>query len=129
MRSLIRSVIIADATLEGFGVVDGAVLAGDVDTPAERPFINLRWGPTNVGLSTVDRRLITLWVHDMPGDYARIDAIIRRLKIILLSLEARAHASGYVLMVEWSGDSEDLIDDGHGTITRTTSFTLVSSGN
>lgn len=129
MRALVRSAIIADATLIGLGVVPSGVLAGDVDTPQARPFLNLRWGVTTPGLSVVNSRSLVIWVHDRPGDFTvRIDPIILRLRSVLDSLVGVSNGLGHVVAVEWTGDSEDLVDDGHGTITRTASFNLVGSG-
>lgn len=128
MRALVRSAIIADATLVSFGVVEAGVLAGDVDTPKSRPFINLRWGVTTPGLDRVQVRTLEIWVHDKPNDYTRIDEIIIRLRVVLGSLIGSSNGSGHVVGVEWTGDSPDLVDDGHDTITRTASFSLVGSG-
>lgn len=129
MRALIRSTITGDATITGLGVVAAAVLAGDVDTPGLRPWINLRWSITREGLAQVTRRDLVIWVHDKPGDYdTKIDPIIRRLRIILPALEGVPHPYGHLTAVEWVGDSEDLVDDGHGTITRTTSYSIVGTG-
>lgn len=129
MRSLIRSTILADASLVSLGVVSAGVLAGDVDTPQSRPFLNLRWSGTTPGLDTVVKRDLVIWVHDQPGDYeAKVDPIIRRLRTLLPSLAGVVHPYGYLTVVEWNGDSEDLVDDGHGTIARTTTFTIVGSG-
>lgn len=129
MRTVIRQAIANDVTLAGLGVVPSGVLAGDVDTPTERPFIQLRWGETSPGLSTVDNRVLAIWVHDQPGDYTRIDSIIRRIKQIFDGLTPVQHSTGWLLEIEWVTDSDDLTDDGHGTITRTTTHTLVGSGN
>lgn len=128
MRTLIRQSLIASTELETLGVVPEAVMAGDVDTPEYRPFLNLRWNTTTPGLATVDRRSLVIWVHDEPGDYDRIDRIIREIKAIMTSLVGVAHAYGYLVVAEWSGDSEDLTDPGHGTITRTTTYSLVGTG-
>ena len=129
MRALVRSTLTADATLAGLGVVAAGVLAGDVDTPAERPFLNLRWGGVDPGLSTVNKGTLTIWVHDEPGDYeARVNPILLRVRALLLELVGEQHPTGWVVVVEWNGDSEDLVDDGHGTIARNASFTLVGSG-
>lgn len=129
MRTVIAQALMNDATLAGLGITSEGVYAGDVDTPQERPFIQLRWGQTTPGLDTVDNRVLVVWVHDRPGDYIAIDAIVRRIKDIFRSLEATQHASGWILKIEWVTDSDDLTDDGHGTITRTTTHNLVASGN
>jgi hypothetical protein len=129
MRALVRSSIIADPTLNGLGITGSSSFAVDVDTPQARPFLQLRWGANVPGLDTVTRRDLVIWVHDEPGDYsASIDPIILRLRTLLAGLVGQNNGLGYVVAVEWTGDSEDLADDGHRTITRTTSFSLVGSG-
>jgi hypothetical protein len=128
MRELVRAMIIADGALASLGVVPSGVFAGDIDTPQERPFIQLRWGRTDIGLDVVNRRNVVIWVHDEPNDYGRVDAILIRLRYVLAALPGLATSLGHVVAVEWLGDSEDLADTGHGTITRTTSYSLVGSG-
>lgn|SRR5512134_2759356 len=128
MRTLIRQTLTTDLGILGLGVVPEAILAGDVDTPPQRPFINLRWGVNTPGLDVVTRRSLVIWVHDTPGDYSQIDAIIRRIGVVLGELVGVPHAYGHLVTAEWTGDSEDLTDDGHGTITRTTSYSLVGTG-
>lgn len=128
MRVLIRQAIAQDPTIQSLGVVPGMVQAGDMDSPEGRPFINLRWSVTTPGMGGVDFRQVVIWVHDEPGDFDRIDQIIRRIKDILSAMVGQPHAYGYLNQAEWLGDSEDLVDDGHGTITRTTSFRLVGTG-
>lgn len=128
MRALVMQAIVADPTLNGLGIVDDSSFAIDVDTPQSRPFLQLRWGRNNVGLDIVTRRDLTIWVHDKPADYGRIDSIILRLRALLSSLEGSSNGLGHLMAAEWTGDSEDLTDDGHETIARTTSFLLVGSG-
>lgn len=129
MRALVRSAIVADPVLTGLGVIPAGVFAGDVDTPRERPFLQLRWGRTDSGLATVNRRGLVIWVHDEPNDYTvLIDPICIRLRSVLAALVGQSNGLGHVVDVQWLGDSEDLVDDGHGTITRTASFSLVGSG-
>lgn len=128
MRALVMQAIVTDVTLNGLGIVDANSFAVDVDTPPTRPFLQVRWGRNNVGLDIVSRRDLTIWVHDEPGDYGRIDSIILRLRALLPVLEGSSNGLGHLMAAEWTGDSEDLTDDGHGTIARTTSFSLVGSG-
>lgn len=130
MRSLIFQAIINDATLIGLGITEPGSFATDVDTPQARPFLQLRWGVNDVALSktTIGRRNLVIWVHDQPGDYTRIDSIIIRLRALLPSLVPSNNGSGWLQGCEWAGDSEDLADDGHRTIARNTSFTLVGTG-
>jgi hypothetical protein len=128
MRALIFQAIVSDPTISGFGVTEAGSFATDVDTPAQRPFLQLRWGRTDFGLDVVTVRTLNIWVHDEPGDYGRIDSIILRLRELLPTLEGQSNGSGHLVAVEWAGDSEDLADDGHKTITRYSTFTLVGSG-
>lgn len=129
MRALVRAAITADPQLQSLGVVSGAVLAGDIDTPQQRPFLNLRWGGVTPGIGPVNRGTLVVWVHDEPGDYeARINPILLRLRGIITELAAAQHTAGWLSVAEWTGDSDDLSDDGHGTITRNASFNLIGSG-
>lgn len=131
MRALVYAAIITDPVLNGLGITDENSFAVDVDTPQSRPFLQLRWGINAVGLAKtqVSRRTLVVWVHDQPGDYSvKIDPIIVRLRALLPTLEGLSNGAGHVISVEWTGDSEDLADDGHGTITRNTGFSLVGSG-
>jgi hypothetical protein len=130
MRALVRSAIIGDSELIALGVVASGVVAGDVDAPTERPLLVLRWGTTTPGLSTLNTRQLTIWVHDVPNDYTRIDAIVKRLRVVLDRLIGVQHSYGWITGVEWTGDSDDLSDpDGHRTILRQTNFTIVGSGS
>jgi hypothetical protein len=65
----------------------------------------------------------------VPNDYTRIDKIIQQIKVVMLALEAEQSAltDGWLVVVEWVGDSDDLADDGHRTITRNTSYRIVGS--
>jgi len=128
MRALIRTSLTTDPELLALGVVPDGVFSGDVDTPKQRPFLQLRWSTTTPGLAAVSRRILVIWIHDLPGDYARVDAIIRRIRVILGALAGQPHPAGHVVACEWTGDSEDLTDPAHGTITRTTSYSLVGTG-
>jgi hypothetical protein len=129
MRELVRAAIIGDSVLNGLGITGANSFAVDVDTPPTRPFLQLRWGRNDVGLDVVTRRNLVVWVHDQPGDYTiHIDPIIYRLRPLLAGLEGQSNGLGHLIAAEWTGDSEDLTDDGHKTITRNVSFSLDGSG-
>src|SRR6478609_3636971 len=129
MRSLVFSTIVNDSVLNSLGITGASSFAVDVDTPLTRPFLQIRWGGNAEGLkqTPVTRRTVTIWVHDVPGDYTVIDQVISRLRTLLLALEGQPNGGGFVVAVEWAGDSEDLSDDGHETITRNVAFELVGS--
>jgi hypothetical protein len=128
MRELVRAAIIGDSTLNLLGIDGTNAFAVDVDTPQTRPFLQLRWGRTDQGIGPVNTRTLVIWAHDQPGDYAVIDSILMRLRGLLLGLVGESNGPGWLVDATWIGDSEDLADDGHGTITRNASFTLVGSG-
>lgn len=128
MRTVVAQALLADVTLQGLGVNPDSLVAGDVDTPPMRPFINLRWDDVNPGVGTVNSRRLTIWVHDAPNDYELIDSILGRIRTVLNGLEAVRTTHGWLTLIEWNGNSPDLSDDGHGTITRNSSYTLVGSG-
>jgi hypothetical protein len=66
-------------------------------------------------------QLFTVWAHDEPGDYGRIDQILRAVEEELLgpiSLENGVRC-------RLDARSADLADDSFGTITRNSAFTIV----
>lgn len=129
LRTIVRAVLINDPALELLGVVDLGVRSGDVDTPMERPFLVLRWGTTTPGLDVVNNRTLTIWVHDNKSSgYARIDSVIKRIRVLFNAVEGVPHDDGHLIKLEWVTDSDDLVDPGHGTITRTTTHNIVGTG-
>lgn len=129
MRTAIRQAIINDVPLASLGVVDSGVLAGDVDSFADRPFLNLKWGVRSPGMATETSTALAIWVHDDPNDYERIAAICARLSVLLPSIVGLADpvSGGWISQVRWDGESSDLSDDGHRTILRQCNFTIIGS--
>ena len=99
--------------------------SGSVDkVPERKPFIIIRQDAPLPDLNDGDAPLIasttlTVWVHDEPGSYARIDRILGYVRGILVGQVPGAVAC------TWLGDSGDLSDDTFKTITRNGSFRLV----
>lgn len=129
MRAAIRLAIVGDSQLQALGVISSGVLSGDIDTPEARPFLNLKWGTTNPAPfgGAAQQSTLTIWVHDEPNDYERIDAICRRLRVLLPSLVGMQDTDDYVSQVAWTGDGIDLKDDGHRTITRQANYLINGS--
>lgn len=130
MRAVVRAAILADTVLQGLGVTDeGQVLSGDVDSFEGRPFLNLKWGTTNPAPfgGVAQQTTLVIWVHDSPNDYERVDAILRRLRVLMPSLVGMTDVQDYVSQIAWTGDGPDLKDDGHRTITRVGNYTLNGS--
>lgn len=127
MRSVVYQALSTDA---GLLALTSTLLTGDVDTPAARPFVNLRWGLRNPGLSRTftDRQDLAIWIHDAPNDYGAINQIVKRIREVLTSIEDQSDAGGHVTMSQWLFDSGDLVDDGHRTITRNTNYQIIGRG-
>lgn len=107
--------LVQDADVHGSGSLEGS--------PA-RPFIMLRFGPTVRGAyAGTSQTELQVWVHDEPGDYLRIQAILQAVRAALEGVVASAGAH----VARWQGESQDLADDGYGTITRWASYNLVGT--
>jgi hypothetical protein len=107
--------------------VDQVWAANALDTPTAWPFIMHRWEETAVAFGLVGTETVTIWVHDKPGDYSQINAIIAWMKTALTSMVHVDGGDGYIVTcVDWTGESGDLWDDGWETITRNASFRVVS---
>jgi hypothetical protein len=138
VRSFVFSLITTDSELNVLGFTEDNVFTShDEDTPQARPFIILRWLSTDVGLNDWDTgvgsnlRRLTVWVHDDPGDYARIDKTLERVRT-LLTLVRGAYTGSigkFIGQINWNGDSDDFKDDIVGTITRNGSYTIIGSAS
>lgn len=129
MYKLVWSLLSTDPQLNAEGI-DAATLLGEqaVDTPKVRPFGVVRWGQNipGVGRSTV--RSLTVWYHDDPADYARINRCVKRTRAVLEgAVGVQDTDGGWLTQADWTDDSADLADDAYGTITRNTSFRVIGS--
>jgi hypothetical protein len=89
-------------------------------TPAERPFIVVRLDPVAPDIPTAEQADVTIWIHDEPLGYTRIDNL---LTLVRASLEGPVTSEGGVY-ASWQGDSPDLADDSRGTIVRNSAFRI-----
>lgn len=128
MRAIVRSRIINDVFLQAMGVTPEATLAGDVDTPEGRPFLNLKWGndeSTYRECVTV-RTSLGIWVHHTPGDFDPINKIHTRLRVLLPAIQGVVSPDGSeVQVVTWLGNGPDVQDDGHRTIVKVGNYEVV----
>lgn len=129
MRKLVYQTLIEDTALNALGVSDESVFEQHgLDTPKPRPFVVTRWGIDEVGVGTLSRRSLNLWVHDTPGTYANIDAVLLRARTVLEGLVATQDPDGgWINQIEWQGESEDLADDAQGTVVRFATFRVIGS--
>lgn len=139
MRADIRLALLGDATIQHVLSKAGkqpAVIAatsgadGDLgDAVLPRPHLILRWGSLSPGIGPVNRKDLTVWAHDEPGDYGDIETLLNRVRAVLTDMVAKPLSNGgWLTCVEWQGDSEDGYDDGPGTITRNGTYIITGSG-
>lgn len=94
-------------------------------------FLILRWEEANPnnGNTSVTRTL-TVWAHypaEKSTDYSRLDEILESVRIILTRMEHEDGLDGYtVTCIEHQGDSSDLKDDAFNTISRNSTFKVLS---
>lgn len=129
MRKLVWTLLKDDTQLNSLGIDEDSLLEESaVDTPAMRPFAVTRWREDSPGIGPVSRRTLTIWVHDTPGSYKRIDDVIRRVREVLEPVVAMQDPDGgWLNQIEWRGNSEDLSDDVQGTVVRNATFLVVGS--
>lgn len=129
MRKAVYRLITEDPVLPALGLPNGAVFASHgLDTPPMRPFVILRWGLGDVGVGRQNTHDLAVWVHDEGGSYLRIDKLLNQIGQILTSAQPRLDDDGWFTQASWLGSSEDLNDDGYGTITRNGRFRCVGEG-
>lgn len=141
LREYVVGLIVNDPDLSAVGFTLNSVFTQhSVDTPQVRPFMILRWQATNTGFTTanggssfskfpINQRILQVWVHDKPADYALIDWSLKRLRAILSNVEAAnvGAPDEWLHTIVWEGESDDLSDDEVHTITRHAQFRLTGS--
>lgn len=104
-------------------VGDRIKAASSVDKQMKRPLIALRAHTDfpvggHSGRSFGRREYLQVWVHDNPGDYLRIDEVLRLCRN---ALEAVPHSDDF-LEAKWIETGVDLRDDRMESITRYSRF-------
>jgi hypothetical protein len=115
----------ADAVLPNFAAVDPA---SDLAR-----WVILRWGAAESppGRDTSARAIaLTVAAYDREKDYAGIEAILKRCRTVLRSLErSPTGEGGWILDVgDPAFSSEDLYDDAYLAVVRSETYRLVASG-
>jgi hypothetical protein len=141
LREYVVGLIVNDPALSTAGfTLDAVFTQHSVDTPQVRPFMVLRWQAAITGFTTtaggnsfskfpINQRVLQVWVHDKPADYALIDWSLKRLRAILTNVEAVnvGAPDEWLHTIVWEGESDDLSDDEARTITRNAQFRLTGS--
>lgn len=93
-----------------------------------KPFgVLIHQGPLP-GISSHMQARTTLWVHDEPGDYTRIDEALRVARNYLLSAVPVLLDGVWLNDVRWEGTSDDLLDTERRTNVKNATFLLTGSG-
>lgn len=101
--------------------------SNSVDTPGDHQFIIVRWEDMDQQFATFGPQRLSIWLHTRDQDYTDIDSGLERVKALLGEALHVPGGDGWTLtQADWRGDSQDLIDDGFGTLTRNSSFDVVS---
>src|SRR5688572_973766 len=119
LRNAIYGALSADAELTTLGIVAANVypnFAPDDPRTLHARWLVIRWGVADrpPGRDTTARTVaMSLWAYDRERDWAGIDAILKRSRVILDGLAGLRFTGGAVLEVSWQFSSEDLVDEGY----------------
>lgn len=103
MRQLIYETLSAYEPITEIVGAEGVYSTYD-ETPAT-PFVVVRMGTDRPGLRGVTKReFFQVWAHDVPGDYATIDALLGHAEAALVALPNQ----GTLFEVTWIENSGDL---------------------
>ena len=140
VREYIFSLVADDPEMIALGLNTQTVYAnGAPDSPQERFWGVLRWGPESPGvpgmrgLGRVTERSCSLWVYDKQADYGNINKALRRWLLLLDSVEgARTGTNpddGWITVAYWDSDGDDGFDDVYQAYYRPSTYTIVASGS
>lgn len=136
-RAAVLSALRSDATLLSLVAAENILpnysREGRPSNLAPDAFIILRWeeSQANIGRERdSDTRTLTVWAHypaELSTDFGRVDAVLSAVKDVLVNLEHAIGPDGYtVTCVEYQGKSGDMKDDGFDTISRNSTFKVLS---
>lgn len=115
--------------LTGYAPLDASLgdrVYSDVPEQPTKPFAVIRLGLVTPEVHQHDgaeSTQATVWVHDDPGSYTRIDALLELIRMAVITKGDMS--GGGVFQAIWTGDSQDLADDLRKTFVKTTSYRLV----
>lgn len=126
--------ISADPTLNNLGIVSDTIhrsAPSDIPNPSLTRFLVFSFGPESAspGRDTFTRpRDLSIWAYDREPTYSAVEAILDRVRAIMLSLEAVSHTAGaWITCVEWQGRSPDLQDDVYRAVVRNDSYRIIAN--
>jgi len=140
VREYVFGLVAADAELNALGYSAANGYATEApDSPPGGQFWVLRWGVEGIGVPSargrgkVTSRDVTLWAYDRQQTFDRVNLMLKRWQALLDALEAVRTGSGpndgWITATSWLGDSEDGFDDVYNALLRSSSYTIVASGD
>lgn len=126
IRSWFYSLVSNDAVLTdllGAPPTTRVFPANTLNTTPNTPYAAYKLVVETPRIGSAKNAQLQVWVHDKPGDYGQIDTILARIKEVLTS---QGHFDDF-LEARWLDHSEDLFDEGTGTITRFSRYTIIQS--
>lgn len=140
LRALVFSLVADDTELNSLGYSGANGYSSHApDSPPGDVFWVLHWGPEIVGVpaargrAKVTEREVSLWAYDRQPTFDRINVVIKRWQALLDALEATKTGDGpndgWVTATTWQGDSDDGFDDVYNAQLRSSSYTIVASGD
>jgi hypothetical protein len=130
-RTWLRNILGASAPLLNFIPID-RMLQGEAVLTANitKPFLVYRFGnKTNEDLAEdmpdVARQFLSIYLHDVPADYTRIDEIEMA---VIHALNLAKSAEEGIITARYLETSRDLDDQALSTIYRYVRFQLITAG-
>jgi len=127
MKTIIFNALSTDATLKTYIPTARWFAVGNVEEHPTRPFAVIRWTGSAQGIPQANHgpEGVQIWVHDEPGSYDSIDAVIKRIKVVLSGILGVTSGTEHVACSRWEADSGELSDAERGTIVRNTQWRVV----
>lgn len=100
----------------------------EFETPVDKPFGVLTHEGPLPGVSRHQQARFSLWVHDEPGDYTRIDNALKVLRPLVVGSTPRTLNGVWLTEAQWTSTSGDLFDAERRTNVKYSTFLLTGSG-
>jgi hypothetical protein len=131
LRDRVYDALTSDPTLIALGLTTDTLYPAGTDTIQAETFAVMRWGVTEVGPGNdSDARVenMNLWAYNRAGNYTPITGILRAARSVLLGLAGTPINPGWIIGLNWNGDSTDLFDDGYKAWTRNSAYRIAATG-
>jgi len=140
VRAFLFGMVADDPQMNALGLTRTTSYAnGAPDSPKERFWGVLRWGPETPGVPAmrgagkVTERSCGLWVYTKQYDFADVNRAIRRWSELLDAVEGQRTGDdptdGWITQAYWESDGDDGWDDVYEAWFRSSTYTIVASGD